>query len=105
MEHLNEVLDEADKDIAAEAQFLMGEGYKGQSDLKSAAVAYLKVKYLYGSETTWAARSVYEAAMCNEQLDRIDDARRLYNSILRDYPGESEYVEMAKARLSALVGQ
>lgn len=105
MDALNQVLDEADKDIAAEAQFLLGEGYKGQNDFKSAAVAFLKVKYLHGSESTWAARAIYEAGLCNEQLERIDDARRLYSSILKEYPGESTFVDKAKERLNALVGK
>ncbi|NOY57789.1 MAG: tetratricopeptide repeat protein, partial [Calditrichaeota bacterium] len=105
IEILEKVLSEADKDISAEAQFLMGEAYSGQKDWQAAVVAYLKTKYLYGNETSWVVRSVFKAGQCNEKLGRLADARRLYQSILKDYAAETEYVKKAQQRLKELVGE
>lgn len=105
VETLNQVINEADKDIAAEAQYLLGDAYKGQSDCREAIVAYMKNKYLYPGEIQWVVPSIYEAAQCNETLGRLADARRLYQSLLQDYPSETEYVQKAKERIQALAGK
>jgi TolA-binding protein len=52
VETLENILRVGESDIAAEAQYLLGEAYRGQSDPQAAVIAYLKTKYLYGSEST-----------------------------------------------------
>ena len=101
---LEKVLAQNDQEIAAEAQFLIGEVYRSQQDCQSAVIAYLKVKYLYGSAVSWVAQSLFHAAECNERLERLADARRLYNSIITEYASEKDLAEKAQQRLKALLG-
>ncbi len=105
LEQLEAIVAKADPDIAAQAQVLMGDAYRGQNDLQAAIVAYLKTKYLYGNQTAWVAKSLYSAAQCNEELGRMGDARRLYQNILNNYASETEWAQNAKNRLNSLVGQ
>jgi TolA-binding protein len=102
---IEKVLAQADREIAAEAQFYLGMAYKGQNAFQEAVVSFLKTKYLYPSETDWIVRGIYQAALCNEELGRLGDARRLYQSILNDYASKTEYVEKAQERLQDLVGK
>ncbi len=68
-------------------------------------MAYLKTKYLYGSERRWVAKSIYHAAECNEKLGRYSDARRLYQSILNEYSDQDELVQKARKRINDLIGK
>ena len=104
-EQLNLVLDQADKDIAAEAQYLTGDVMRAQNALQSAVAAYLKIKYLYSSQIDWVVPGIYQAAQCSEELGQLSDARRLYQSIINEYPSAADYVAKAKQRLEALVGK
>ncbi len=102
---LDAVLTDAAPEIAAEAQYLMGESYRQQGDCNTAVVEYLKTKYLYGSEREWVVKSVYNAAECNVAIDQYDNARRLYRSILTDFPSDTTFTEKSKQRLQDLMGE
>jgi TolA-binding protein len=83
---LNTVLAERVDDLAAQAQFLVGEVLFLQQDWQAAEVQYLKVKYVYPSFTTWIARALERAAEANIQLGDNEKARTQLQSILDDYP-------------------
>jgi TolA-binding protein len=102
---LNTVLNNGEPEVAAEAQYLLGETYRLQGDCDQAVVEYLKTKYLYGSEEEWVVQSVYNAAECNVRLNQLDNARRLYRSIISDFPSDSTYAPMAQQRLEDLMGE
>lgn len=102
---LEDVLKTSDSKAAAQAQFLLGKSYAGQQNDQEAIVAYLKTKYLYGSERRWVAKSIYHAGECNEKLGRYSDARRLYQSILNEYSDQDELVQKARKRINDLIGK
>jgi len=91
--------------VAAEAQYLMGESYKQQGDYNTAVIEYLKTKYLYGSEKDWVVKSVFNAAECNVSIDQIDNARRLYKSIISDFPSDTTFTNKSRQRLEDLMGK
>ena len=91
--------------IGAEAQYLLAESGRKQKNHAQASLAYLKIKYLYPELLEWVVPAIYMAAQCNEELGRLADARRLYQTLIKDYPAEAEYVAKAESRLQALVGK
>jgi len=102
---LDKALDKADKTVGPEALFLLGDLQRRQGQWQEATVAYLKIKYLYPGEANWIAAGLYQAGQCYEEQNKIGDARRLYQTILNEYPAQKEYVTKAQARLQALVGR
>ena len=102
---LDQLLDQGTPSVSAEAQFLIATILREQKELARASLAFLKIKYLYPDELDWVVPGIYNAAECNEELGRTADARRLYQSLVNDYPARSDYAARARARLQALAGK
>jgi TolA-binding protein len=102
---LEQVITKADKTAGAQALSLLGDSHRMQRQYQEAIVAYLKIKYLYPSETAMIAGGLYQAGQCYEQQSRFADARRLYQTILNEYPGQQAWVKQAQARMQALLGK
>lgn len=103
-EHFNRAINLTGDETAAEAQFRFAQTYEAEQNYKTAAVEFLKVKYLYGSYLSWVVPGVYRAAMANEQQQLWGEARKLYQSILDGYKDE-QYKQMAQERLQQLAGK
>lgn len=106
--HLDQALTALDKALAiatgptgAEAQYELAACYLDRGDTRRAAEEFLKVAILYPHER-WAARAQYEAGQCYEQLQDTDSAIRTYRVVVRDYPTQQQWVDLAQARLKAL---
>ena len=102
---LDQLLEQGTPAVSAEAQFLIATILREQKELAKASLAFLKIKYLYPDELDWVVSGIYNAARCNEELGRTADARRLYQSLVNDYPARSDYAARARERLQALAGK
>jgi len=99
------LLNQADVRLAADAQYLLAEVYHGQEEYAKAAVAFLKIKYLYPEEKEWVAAGIFQAGQCNERLQRFVEARRLYQSLIQDFSDQPLWIKKVQDRLDALKGK
>jgi len=87
--------------IAAEAQYLIGWSYLNKEEYALAAEELLKVRYLYQRHDFWVNSATLDAAVCQENLDKKDEAIRLYNLVL-DNNSDNQFAEEASAGLERL---
>jgi cellulose synthase operon protein C len=97
-----QVIAKTNREIAARAQFMIGEIEFEQKKHADAVRSFFKVIYGY-SAPEWQANAAYEAARCFEVLKRIDQAIKQYEELIEKFP-ESDKVPLAKERLAALKG-
>ena len=94
------VISITDTEVAARAQFMIGEVQFGQKDYKEAIRSYFKVMYGY-SYPTWQAQATFEAARCFEVLEKTDQAVKLYRELIEKFP-EGDRAPLAKKRIQEL---
>jgi TolA-binding protein len=87
-------------ETAAMAQFMIGETHRHQKQYMEAIRAYLKLDLLY-DDTPWRAAALLEAGGCYESLQENDEARRLYQQLVSQFPA-SEQSPVAQQRLHRL---
>ncbi|GEM_PF-246643 len=75
-----------------------------KGDLKTAINLFNEIIKKYPSEREYAARSQFLIGQCYEKLGNAE-ARKAYESVLRDYAEQSRIVNEARARLEALGAQ
>jgi TolA-binding protein len=97
-----QVISLTDAEVAARAQFRIGEIQFGRKDHKEAIKSYFKVMDGY-SYPTWQAEATFEAARCFEVLEKPDQATKLYEELIEKYP-KSDKVPLAKKRIEGLTG-
>jgi len=84
-------------EIAAMAQWMIGESYFAQNDFATALRDYLRVEVVY-SYPRWQAAALLQAAKCYQQLGQQQEAAELYAKVLQTYP-QTEFVAEASQRL------
>jgi len=89
-----------DREVAARAQFMIGEIQFEQKEHKEAVKSFFKVAYGY-SAPKWQADATYEAARCFEVLGQKTQAAAMYRELLEKYP-QSDKLPLARQRLSEL---
>jgi tol-pal system protein YbgF len=89
-----------DADVAAEAQFYIGETHAAEGNAELAEQAYARVATAYPSSPR-AATATYKRAVAAEGARRAADARRLYNEVISRFP-RSDEAALARDRLRAL---
>ncbi len=87
----------AKTETAAMAQWMIGETFFHQENYEEAVAAYLRVEILY-DWPKWQAGALLQAAKCQEQLGRHQQAVEAYDRLIKTYP-DSEFTEEAKRRL------
>ncbi len=87
-------------ETAAMAQYMIGETHRHQKQYMDAIRAYLRLDLLYDHPPSRAA-ALLEAGGCYESLQQIDEARRLYQQLLAQFP-ESDQRCVAQQRLQRL---
>ncbi len=70
-----EIIAVSSNELAAGAQYYMGEIKFARQDYPMAASDYLKVQYLYEKFTDWVEKSRYKEALCDLQLNHSVQAR------------------------------
>ncbi|HEY2882310.1 MAG TPA: tetratricopeptide repeat protein, partial [Pirellulales bacterium] len=84
-------------EMAAMAQWMIGETYFNQNDFATALRDYLRVEVVY-SYPRWQAAALLQAAKCYQQLGQPQEAAELYAKVLQSYP-QTEFVAEASQRL------
>ncbi|MBN2291728.1 MAG: tetratricopeptide repeat protein [Pirellulales bacterium] len=94
------VLQKTDREVAARAQFLLGEILFADKNYAEAIKTFSKVIYGY-SYPRWQADATYEAARCFETLGKKKQALGYYTELVTRYP-KSDKAAVAKKRLEEL---
>jgi TolA-binding protein len=102
MKRYEAVVDKTSREVAARAQFMIGEVLFEQKNHTEAVKAFFKVMYGY-SYPQWQADATYEAARCFEVMKKTDQAIKLYQELVEKFP-KSDKVSAAKERLDQLKG-
>ena len=86
-------------DLAAQAQFYIGQVAQARSDFKGATLAYLRVQALYPQAREWIAAAMFESGKCSEALGNNQEAQKLFREIVEEYKG-TKWAELAAGRLN-----
>jgi TolA-binding protein len=81
-------------DLAALAQWSLGETYFHQRNYRQAIREFLKVDILYNAPT-WQAAALFEAGKAYEQLDQWADAAEMYERLRVKFPKDPKAAEAA----------
>lgn len=94
------VVDRHEGDTAARAQFQIGECLFAMKKLDEAITEFIRVDILH-AYPQWSAAALFEAGRCFEELDRFDDARDQYTSIIERF-GETEWAKRSAQKVEQL---
>ena len=84
-------------ELAAIAQWMIGETFFRQQDYQQAIPAYLRVEMLYGFPH-WQARALLQAGKCCEQQHDYRSAMQIYTRLLARF-GDTPFSQEASQRL------
>ena len=87
-------------ETAARSQFLIAETYLLQENFEDAAREYHRVHLIYNIPE-WQARSLFQAAACEERLNKTNEATRSYSELIAEFPNHN-LIPKAKERLQVL---
>ena len=85
---------------AARARFMIGEIYFLEKNHAEAVRHFFKAAYGYGYPE-WQARSHFEAGRCFEVLGKLDQAKKSYEEVVKNF-AKFEEAALAKKRLEEL---
>ncbi len=88
-------------ELAAKAQFMIGETYFHQKNYKEALRALLKVDILYDAPR-WQAAALLEAGKAQELLGRHADAAETYDRLIAKFPKDESAAQAEKRKREAL---
>ncbi|RKY62958.1 MAG: hypothetical protein DRP95_00165 [Candidatus Latescibacterota bacterium] len=100
--HFKALLPQVDREVQAELWFHIAQGYSSLGEYEEAALAYLRIPYLYPEQGLWAVTAKYKAAEVFERMGDAEKARKLYADILKEYGPGSEWGRAASERLEEL---
>ena len=89
-----------DSDLAADAQFYVGETHAAEGNAEAADQAYARVASAY-PRSPRAATATYKRAVAAEGARRTREARQLYNEVISKFP-RSDEAALARDRLRDL---
>ena len=89
-----------DSDLAADAQFYVGETHAAEGNADAADQAYARVASAY-PRSPRAATATYKRAVAAEGARRTREARQLYNEVISKFP-RSDEAALARDRLRDL---
>lgn len=104
VEALEEVLPDVGAEEETEVRYWIGESYYSSGKYDLALLEYLKVAYLSQAGGLWAVTAEFKAGQTYEALSRLDEARRLYRSMIDRYGTDSQWGQAAQERLRDLGG-
>jgi TolA-binding protein len=87
-------------ETAAKSQFLIADTYYWEKNYPAALKEYMKVYILY-KFPDFQASGLYQAGVCQEEMQRWKDAAKTYDDMLKEFPA-SEHAAKAKERLDVV---
>ena len=91
------VTEKSDGELAAEAQFRLGENRALRGDLRGAADAFVKLPILY-AHPQWVRKGLLQAGRTYEQLGQPDKAQRFFRELQEKHAGSDEAKQAPVAR-------
>ncbi len=85
-------------EVAAQAQFYMGQVLQAREDFNGAALAYLRVQALYPDAREWVAAAMFEHGKCSEALGNKEEALKIFREVANKYK-DTKWAELAAGRL------
>ena len=76
---------------------LIGWSYLSQQEFSVAVEELLKVRYLYQRHDFWVNSATLDAAVCQENLNKKDEAIRLYNLVIENNTDNQFAIEAVNA--------
>ena len=101
--YVDEVLNNRNDELAAEAQFLKGELAYNRENFQEAGLNYLKVKYLFQQYPYWVVQSVYGAGLSYEKANQKTEAIKLFRSLLQNFP-DTQFAILARDHIELITG-
>lgn len=100
---LQQVLESAEGEDAAEARFYIGQAYQNTGEYRKAVHAFYEVGF-YGANasTQWITTADFQRAGCYEKLGEYDSARKVYKRIIQREGGGSEWGGFARKQIDQL---
>lgn len=92
-----QVTELTDTELAAEAQFRLGDARYQRGDRDGAVDALLKLSVLYGHEE-WVAQGLWLAGKCYAESGQTDRARKLWSELVERFPN-SKVANQARGKL------
>lgn len=100
---LKELLPFADQETEAEIQFYIGQCYKEKGDFAQAATEFLKVNYLTRpTKLPWHVTALFEAGRSLIRLGDVDQAKKIFQTIVTKEGAESNFGRFALQKLQEL---
>jgi TolA-binding protein len=96
-----EVTRRSRSEVAAKAQFYVGQVYQAKEDLRQALMAYLRIQALYPQYGEWVAASLFEGGKCHQGLGAAEEARGAFRTVVEKHKG-TRWAGMAEERLKDL---
>jgi len=87
-------------ETAAKAQFMIADTFLMQNNYRAAQIEYLKVYHLY-KFPRWQAPALFQAAACDEALQKWSDAEHAYRDLLQEFAG-TEWAKKAGQQLQTI---
>jgi len=91
-----------DKELAAEAQYWIGEAWFNMADYEKAITEFLKVSYNYNQFIQWSATAELKTGEAYAKDDKPEKARMIYERIITKFGEMSQWGQEAQRRLALL---
>jgi tetratricopeptide (TPR) repeat protein len=101
--HFRKLKPLADAETEPEIQYYIGKSYLNAGKFEQAIAELLRVKFFSKpTKLPWDVTAMYESAQCYVRLKNYDRARQLFQQIVKEQGGESDFGRFAKAKLDEL---
>lgn len=100
IDYLRGLLPQADAENEAEIQYWIAKAYAERGEVAQAITEYLKVKYVCRpSKLPWGTTALYEAGQSYVKLGNLDNARTLFQQIVRELGVGDQFGRVANERI------
>ncbi len=103
VEYLRDVKRDADFETEAEIQYWIGKCFYNMGQFEQAIFEFLKVEYLSKpTSLPWDTTALYEAGLAYTKLDKLAEARKLFEKIVQKEGATSDLGRIARQRIEEL---
>jgi TolA-binding protein len=94
---------DADSETEAEIQYYIGDSFYNMGQFEQAIFEFLKVEYvLKPTKLPWASTALYKAGQAYLKMNRLDQARQIFEKVVRKEGATSDMGRVAKERIEEI---